>query len=247
VATSELLTAAQERALAQRIERGDQRARARMIEANLRLVHSLAGKYRGRGVAYDDLVQEGTLGLMRAVEGFDHRRELRFSTYAYWWIRRALLDAVGTGRTIRIPRVAARQLGMIMRAEEELPSSATDEAIARRAGLDVGTVRRLRNAPRVATSLDNAVGDRIADPDDEEGLRHVHECERRDHVRSILRYLPARQREVLVRRYGLFDRIPEAHREIGAALGVGEERSRQLEREALGRLRDLDAVAGSAG
>src|SRR4051794_26264709 len=112
-----LLTATEEIRLAKRIERGDLAAKREMIERNLRLVHSLAQRYRGRGAHHDDLVQEGTLGLVRAVEKFDHRRGLKFSTYAVWWIRRSLTDAVGNTRTIRIPPNASDRLAAIQRAE----------------------------------------------------------------------------------------------------------------------------------
>src|SRR5271166_6837767 len=136
-----LLSATEERRLARRIERGDRDAREEMIECNLRLVIALAKSYRGRGMPFTDLVQEGTVGLVRAVERFDHRRGLKFSTYAVWWIRRSLLDAVGAARTIRIPVKAAQQLAAVRRAEAELERCgvrpAPAEAIAERTGLTV--------------------------------------------------------------------------------------------------------------
>src|SRR3954468_6219008 len=132
--SEQLLTAADEVRLARRIEQGDMAAKDEMIVRNLRLVHALASRYRGRGVPVEDLVQEGTLGLMRAVERFDHRRGLKFSTYAVWWIRRSLSDAVGDARAIRVPAAARRQLAAMQRAEAELrhAGAATNEAIARR-------------------------------------------------------------------------------------------------------------------
>ena len=244
------LTAAEEVQLARRIERGDLAAKQAMIERNLRLVHSLAQRYRGRGAAYDDLVQEGTIGLVRAVERFDHRRGLKFSTYAVWWIRRSLADAVIDARTIRIPSNASDRLSAVHRAEHELERSAagspSTEAIAERTGLSVRRVQALREAASVTASLDepvgeegSALGDLIADSRAVDPSRHADERETHRQLWSILGTLPDRHREVLLRRYGLRGEEPETHAEIGSRLGVGEERSRQLEREALHRLRSL--------
>lgn len=148
-----LLTAAEEIRLAKRIERGDLAAKGEMIERNLRLVFSIAQRYRGRGAPFDDLVQEGTVGLVRAVEKFDHRRGLKFSTYAVWWIRRSLANAVIEARTIRIPSNASDRLAAIHRAERELervaPGSPSTEAIAERTGFTVRRVQALREAAAV--------------------------------------------------------------------------------------------------
>jgi RNA polymerase primary sigma factor len=137
--------------LAQRIAAGDAAAKDEMIVHNLGLVRTLAARYTGRGVPYDDLVQEGTVGLIRAAERFDHRRGVKFSTYAVWWIRRSLLDAIGDGRTIRIPAAARRQMAAIRATEAELRrpggDAPTDETIARRAGISQATVSVLRAAP----------------------------------------------------------------------------------------------------
>jgi len=247
-----LLSAAEEVALAKRVEHGDLRAKQQMVECNLGLVFALAKPHRGRGVPFADLVQEGTVGLIRAVEGFDHRRGLKFSTYAVWWIRRSLLDAIGAARTIRIPPHAAQQLAAIHRAEDELRHSgerhASTEAIAARTGLSSESVKGLRASARVTSSLNEPIGgdaiplsDVIEDPhgvDPEQGLA---EDELRREAWSLLRGLPDRHRQVLVRRYGLSGGRPQSHREIGALLGVKEERSRQLEREALRRLREIAA------
>jgi RNA polymerase primary sigma factor len=245
-----LLTAAEEIALAKRIERGDLAAKREMVERNLRLVYSLAQRYRGRGAPFDDLVQEGTIGLVRAVEKFDHRRGLKFSTYAVWWIRRSLANAVVDARTIRIPSNASDRLATIRRAERELqrlaPGSPTTEAIAERTGFSVRRVQTLRDAASVTASLDepvgqdgSALGDLIADRQAVDPWRHTDERESHQQLRSMVDVLPDRHREVLLRRYGLRGGEPETHAEIGARLGVGEERSRQLEREALHRLRSL--------
>ena len=248
------LTAAEEVQLAKRIERGDLAAKRAMIERNLRLVHSLAQRYRGRGAAYDDLVQEGTIGLVRAVERFDHRRGLKFSTYAAWWIRRSLAYAVVDARTIRIPSNAADRLAAIRRAESELerlaPGSPSTEAIAERTGLSVRRVQALREAASVTASLDepvgtdgSALGDLIADGHAVDPWRHTDERETHRQLWSMVGTLPDRHREVLLRRYGLRGEEPETHAEIGARLGVGEERSRQLERESLQRLRSISAIS----
>jgi len=249
-----LLTAAEEIELAKRIERGDLAAKQEMVERNLRLVYSLAQRYRGRGAHVDDLVQEGTIGLVRAVERFDHRRGLKFSTYAVWWIRRSLADAVGDARTIRIPATASDRLAAIRRAERELerfaPGAPSAAAIAERTGFSVRRVEALRAAASVTASLDAPVGedgstvsDLIADRQAVDPWQHAEERETHRQAWSMLRMLPARHREVLMRRYGLRGEEPETHAEIGARLGVGEERSRQLEHEALHRLRSL----GDAG
>jgi RNA polymerase primary sigma factor len=246
-----LLTHAEEVLLAKRIERGDLGAKEEMIERNLGLVYSLAQRYTGRGVPFEDLVQEGTIGLVRAVEKFDHRRGLKLSTYAVWWIRRSLINAIGDERTIRIPSSASDRLAAIHRAEQDLartdPGPATAEAIAERTGLSVRRVRALREAPSVTASLDEQVGEDgtllgelLADRDAVDPWQHTGERETHRQVWSMLGTLPARHREVLLRRYGLEDELPEAHAQIGARLGVGEERSRQLEREALHRLRSMD-------
>jgi RNA polymerase primary sigma factor len=247
-----LLSATDEVALARRIERGDREARERMIESNLRLVHAIARMHRNSSVPYADLVQEGTIGLVRAVERFDHRRGLRFSTYGVWWIRRSILDAIASTELIRLPDKANRQLAAVRRAEEELGRvrrrRPTDAQIAAHTQLSVTTVRSLRGAARVTVSLDQPVGEgatpfgeliadeRAIDPSDDAIAR-----ENRFEVSAMLRLLPERHREVLVRRYGLNDSRAQNHEEIGEWLGVSQERSRQIEREALHRLRSIHA------
>ncbi len=156
-----LLTVAEELELSRRIERGDRRAKQEMVESNLGLVYFIARGYTGRGVPFEDLVQEGTVGLVRAVEKFDHRRGVRFSTYAVTWIRHALTDALAQARSIRMPTQAGRQLAALETAETELrglSEAPTAEAISKRAGVSVKRVRELRGAPRVTASLDEQVG-----------------------------------------------------------------------------------------
>jgi RNA polymerase sigma factor (sigma-70 family) len=248
-----LLSADEERHLAIRIQQGDQAAKQRMIESNLRLVYSLARTYRGRGVPMADLVQEGTIGLARAVERFDHRHEVRFSTYAAYWIHRSLRDAVAAGQLIRMPPRAQHQLAAVRRAEDELGrltlGSPSIAAVAERTGLSVESVQSLRGSARATASLDEPVGedgtplselvpdDHAADPT---------ECALADEesrtVRNMLKLLPERHRNVVVRRYGLGGEEPQSHEQIGASLGVGEARSRQLEHEALHRLRTMSTA-----
>ena len=158
-----LLSASEEIALARRIERGDLEAKERMIESNLGLVLAIARTYRGSNVPFADLVQEGTVGLVRAVERFDHRRAVKFSTYAVWWIRRSMLDAITNANVIRIPAKANQQLAAVRRAEDELVRTgrrgASDAEIAARAELSETTVRSLRAAAHVTASLDEPVAE----------------------------------------------------------------------------------------
>jgi RNA polymerase primary sigma factor len=247
-----LLTAADETRLARRIRRGDRRARDRMIECNLRLVICMARPYRGRGMPLSDLVQAGTLGLIRAVDAFDPRRGLRFSTYAAWWIRRELLGALADGRVIRIPPAAVRRIAAIRDAESGIEHAerrqAAPEEVARRTGFRARTVVELRQAAHVTTSLDatardgeTALGDLVAGEGDAATAlwRRIDRREGHEQVRRFLRALPARHREVVTRRFGLEGAPAQSHRDIAQGLGLGEERTRQIEREALHRLRSM--------
>ena len=255
--TSRRLSPPEEKALARRVQLGDRRAKQQMVECNLGLVIALAGSYRSRGVPFADLVQEGTVGLIRAVEGFDPDRGLRLSTYAAWWIRRSLLDALAATRTIRIPPQAAQQIAAVRRAEDELSSagarSVSGEAIARRTGLRAATVLALRSAARVTASLDQPVGeaarplgDAIEDPNSVQPESCLAKTETRRETWALLRTLPDRHRKVILWRYGIGGTAPRSHRQIGQLLGIKEERVRQLEREALNRLREIAAPARRA-
>jgi len=232
----------------------DAQAKQRMVERHLPLVRAVARTYRGSAVPFADLVQEGTVGLVRAVERFDHRREVKFSTFAVWWIRRAMLDAIANANVIRIPAKALRQLAALRRAESELTRigrpHASDSEIAERAQLSVSSVRSLRAAARVTASLDEPVGeastplgDLCADERALDPAETVIARESRRELSAMLRLLPERHREVIVRRYGLHHRRAQGHEEIGASLGVGAQRSRQIERDALHRLRSIAARA----
>jgi RNA polymerase primary sigma factor len=241
-----VLSACEERRLARRIERGDVHARDTMMLSNLRLVVTIAKAYRGGPVPFADLVQEGTIGLLRAVEKFDYRRGLRFSTYATWWIRRAILVALRESRAIRIPAEAGRQVAAVRRSERDLGHAASDEELASHAGVSVGSIHTLRDPPRVTRSLDtplDAGAQTLRDvlPDDRaiDSADCLRERENGRELRGIVLHLPPRHREVVRRHYGLAGNEPESHRDIGRRLGVGEARSRQIERDALQRLRVL--------
>ena len=243
-----LLTAAEEVELAKLIERGDEAARERMINSNLRLVVSIAKRWQGHDLSLLDLIQEGIIGLMRAVEKFDWRRGFKFSTYATWWIRQAVQRAVANkARTIRVPNDVFQHEMTIARVERELRQSfdrpPTDEEVARAAKLGPKEVRRVRQAARAVTSLDRPVGEgelplgelfasREAPPGEalEIGLerRAVHEA---------LARLPETEREVLQLRYGLDgDPEPQTLAAIGRRLGLSRERVRQIEADALEHL-----------
>jgi RNA polymerase primary sigma factor len=222
------------------------RAKDTMMLSNLRLVFTIAQAHRGGPLPLADLVQEGTIGLLRAVEKFDYRRGLKFSTYATWWIRRGILVALGDARAIRIPAEAGQQVAAVRRSERELGHAASDEALASHAGVSVRSINTLRDPPRVTMSLDTPLD--AGDQTLRDVLPDVHaidvtDCLRdrengRD-LRGIVLRLPPRHREVVRRHYGLAGNDPESHRDIGRRLGVGEARSRQIEREALQRLRVL--------
>jgi RNA polymerase primary sigma factor len=249
-----LLTAAQEVELAKRIERGDMQAKQRMIQSNLRLVVSIAKNYRNQGLPFLDLIQEGTLGLIRAVEKFDWRRGFKFSTYATWWIRQAVARALADkARTIRMPVHIVERLQKLNKAERilwtQLGREPTLEEIAEEASLPIEQAREVKAAAHASTSLDQPVGetedavfgDFVAcakpQPDEE-----VEVSLRSQALARALGSLSERERAVLILRYGLDNSEPRTLEEIGRTLELTRERVRQIEGHALKRLSRLHDI-----
>jgi len=258
VGRHKLLTAADEVTLAKRIERGDPVAKRRMIESNLRLVVSIAKGYRGLGVPFLDLIQEGTLGLNRAVEKFDWRRGFKFSTYATWWIRQSVQRAVANhARTIRVPvHVVERQQKLsraARRLEVELGREATKQELAEATGLPIQHVDEALGAAHASVSLNQTVGaddegelgDLFADREAADPFEEAEESLRRQGVRRALDALPERERRILELRFG-FEGEPWTLEAIGHELDLTRERVRQLEGQALSRLAALRELASLA-
>jgi RNA polymerase primary sigma factor len=254
-----LLTAPEEVEIAKRIERGDLAAKDLMINSNLRLVVSIAKKYQGHGLSLLDLIQEGIIGLIRAVEKFDWRRGYKFSTYATWWIRQAVQRGVANkSRTIRIPVHIVEREQKIARAERELTlkleRSPTDEEVAKTAKLSLKHVREVRKAARAVASLDKPLGDEgdtsfgdivATGPTDVEEEVVVGLSE--NLLRAAVAKLPEREQQVIKLRYGMNgDRDPMSLETIGREMGLTRERVRQIETQALERLareREIAAMA----
>lgn len=247
-----LLTFAQEQELAKKIDQGDQEARARMIEANLRLVVAIGKKYINRGLPFSDIIEEGNLGLIRAVEKFQHQRGFKFSTYASWWIKQSIERAiVNQTRTIRLPVHIAEIVNSYMRATRQLTQKLgrdpSLEEVARKMKVTIDKVRSISQVVRETYSLDMLIGDQ-----EEDTLKDIlqdtnavspasvsDDIRRREHIDEWLKQLSVSEKKVVEMRFGLVDGDPMTLDSIGKEFGITRERVRQIETQALNKLRAI--------
>ncbi|HET6644776.1 MAG TPA: sigma-70 family RNA polymerase sigma factor [Fimbriimonadales bacterium] len=257
---AQLLTPEQEVSLARRVQNGDPHAKRILIESNLRLVVSIAKKYNARGIPLADLIQEGNLGLIRAVEKFDWRKGFRFSTYATWWIRRAIARAIiNQGRTIRIPVYVAELINKVMktsnRLQQELQREPTEFEISREVGLSIDRVREMLRVSVEPISLEtpvgekdnSSIGDFVPNKNMPTPVEVTKEIIKGEEIDAILGRLTSRERDVVRLRFGLDDGRPRTLEEVGIALNVTRERVRQIELRAMKKLRHIGQQLSALG
>jgi RNA polymerase primary sigma factor len=256
ISKTRLLTAKEEVRLAMRVEKGDMRAKKRFVEANLKLVVSIAKKYIGRGLLFLDLIQEGNLGLIRAVEKFNYQKGYKFSTYATWWIRQAVTRAIADyARTIRLPVHIIESINRIIRIQRQLTQKLgrepSPEEIAKKMDFTPEKVRKIikmsKNYPisleqPVGEEGDTVFGELIEDSKGEKPLVAVTSTMLQEQLHEVLNLLGSRERKILKLRFGLYNNHPKTLEEIGREFGITRERIRQIEKKALGKLRNLNKI-----